>query len=151
MADKPKNDLLGVLYMRQIRKSVQFENTLTLLNMEVTQKQIEKSYDIMHNMVDKHLEATKQNRNDGIHQNGWGTPAPTLKTAPGDCRQYFSTGTCSRLQSSGECPYNHTNSIKGKGKGKGKKGKGNDGGKGKGKQKGKGKGLPRKFCHREPR
>jgi hypothetical protein len=149
---QPDESVLQPLFEKQVYKCDQFKHHFTLYEVQMMDKQLDRSYQRLYDYVLRFIEIETVKENDILATHGGNDGAPQwnmalyeqemVKQGPGDCRSYFRTGKCNRKQ----CPYKHERSLpawakpKGKGKGKGKKGKGK-GKKGKGKWgKDKGKG-----------
>ena len=113
---------LETLYRRQVAKSKQFEQSLTMYNLETVQKGTQPSYSRLYAMVVAYLNDKRIQKNVGPRQGSANAARQGSQT--GDCRQFYKTGKCSRTS----CPYKHDNTIAepAKGKGKGKKGKGKE-------------------------
>ena len=131
LQERPQDVFLETLYRRQVIKSTEFQQTMTLYNLENVQKGGEPSYTRLYEMVVAFLNDKRIQRNVGKSQ-GSGAAAKHGGPTQGDCPQFYKTGKCSRKP----CPYSHNTTTATQGPSKGK-GKGDPPkGKGKGKDKG---------------
>ena len=143
LAEQPQEGFLETLYHRQIIKSTEFQQTMSLYNLENVQKGTQPSYSRLREMVIAFLNDKRVQRNSG-KPHGSGSAA---KQGPGqgDCPQFYKTGKCSRQP----CPYSHNVTNANTGKPKGAKGGKGDDTKGKGKG-GKGQDRGRSETRQEP-
>ena len=139
MTERPQDSVLSTLYHRQIKASEQFRTTYDLYEMDLAQKNSDKTYERIYDMVTSFLEQKKRDHASS-RPSRYAAPLTQVdepKWRKGDCSSYYNYGRCDATN----CPYSHTNTKAPKGKGEGKKGKGKGKkGKGKGKDKDKGKG-----------
>ena len=157
MLDPPKDKIKEVLYQKQILKSKEFEQTMSLYTMDIAQNKAERSYPKLYEMVNNFLESRRKqrNRDDGTKpdRDGWGAAGKGSKgggkgkdgggkgkkgggkgrdpNAPpkqnGDCINYYNYGRCADFKN---CPYHHDRTAYPKGKGSKGKSKGDSKGKG---------------------
>ena len=68
--NKPDDDFLKLLYNRQIKKSKQFEQTMLMYSINITQNGAPKTYQQLYDMVEKFLDDKRKQRNNA-DENKW--------------------------------------------------------------------------------
>ena len=114
----PDDKFLETIYRKQLDKSDQLKNAMTLYWQDITQRGEPKSYETLNNMVGAHVERKRLDKNkdawDKHHAKGGGgnkaavagrEATPSNGPKRGDCRHRAKEGKCSRGD---KCPWKNS-------------------------------------------
>jgi hypothetical protein len=109
MDDVPENTVLEWFLFIQLEQSVQFEPTMALHKLQMTQQGKKRDYDGLMKMVKAYLEEQRREKirkdKDGKLGKKFGGAAPKAapKAAKGDCKYFLKHGKCTK----DFCPFEH--------------------------------------------
>ena len=101
--ETPSDSMLEGLLRKQLDKSKQLKNAISLCWQDITQRGEEKSYDKLLTILRSHIDRKRLDRNKASLDRGrHATPAAKPGTGKGTCHQWNEKGQCSR---GANCPW----------------------------------------------
>ena len=103
----PSEEIMESLFRRQLERSVQLKELMSLYNQDIVQRGDKRSYERLMKMLTAHLEQRRRQQNRDNLSGSRVRAATPARGDPkqGDCRQWCKTGSCSRGDA---CPWAHS-------------------------------------------